>query len=190
MNWEHLRCCDQSVRQNIADGNYRDALEVLVSGYQMTIIGFCTNMLGDQTLAEEVAQDVFLATFIAMPRYREAASIRTWLFAIARKCCYKFIRSRRQRSRIQQQRQALIAERSHRDPPLPPEQNPEIPLQQIRQALQKLSKADRSLLLMRYDSGLQIADLAHIFGISVASVRRRLAKALDHLREIVNDDIR
>lgn len=190
MNWENLRSCDQSARQHIDDGNYRDALEVLVLGYQKIIIGFCTNMLGDQTQAEEVAQEVFLATFQAMPRYRQDASVRTWLFAIARKCCYKFIRSRRQRGRIQRQRQALIAERSHRDPPLSPENDPEIPLQEIRQALQKLNKSDRSLLLMRYDSGLQITDLAHILGISVASVRRHLAQALDHLREVVNDDIR
>ena len=40
---------------------------------------------------------------------------------------------------------------------------------------------------MRYDTGLLLADVAHILGISEASVRRRLARALQHLREVMND---
>jgi RNA polymerase sigma-70 factor (ECF subfamily) len=190
MNWESLESCNQIVLSHIADGNYRDALEAMVLGYQNAMVGFCTNMLGDQIQAEETAQEIFCVAFQAMPRYRQTASVRTWLFSIARKQCFKFMRTQRQRGRIERERQTLIAEGSHRDPSLSPEDDPEAEVREVRQALQQLDKAERSLLLMRYDSGLQITDLAHILGISVSTVRRRLARALDHLREVVNDDPR
>lgn len=190
MNWERLEKCDQIVLSHIVDGNYHDALEAMVGGYQHVMVGFCTNMIGDQTQAEETAQEIFCVAFQAMPRYRQAASIRTWLFAIARKQCFKVMRTQRRRGRIERERLSLIAERSHRDPALAPEEDPEIAVRELRQALQRLDKAERSLLLMRYDSELQISELAHILGISVASVRRRLARALDHLREVLTDDPR
>ncbi len=188
MNWESLRAYDETVRHEMAGGNYRNALEALVCGYQHILIGFCANMLGDQEPAEELAQDVFLAAFRAMSGYRGEASVRTWLFAIARKQCYKALRKRRQRGRIEREKQEIIAEQVHRTPTGSPEENLETEFWRIRQGLNRLDKGERSLLLMRYDTGIQITELGHILGISVASVRRRLARALDHLREVINDD--
>lgn len=190
MNWESKERDEQIILSHIADRNYRDALEVLVSVYQNAMIGFCTNMLGDLTQAEETAQEIFCVAYQALPRYRQTASVRTWLFSIARKQCFRVLRKRRQRSRIERERQSLIAERSHRTPSLSPEDDPETEIRVIHRGLEQLNKAERSLLLMRYDSGLLITDLSHILGISVASVRRRLARALDHLREVVSNDPR
>jgi DNA-directed RNA polymerase specialized sigma24 family protein len=40
-----------------------------------------------------------------------------------------------------------------------------------------LDRLQRALLLMRYDTGLTLAEIAHILGVSEAGVRRRLARA-------------
>ena len=58
----------------------------------------------------------------------------------------------------------------------------------VSQGLRRLDKAERALLMMRYDTGLPIADMADILGISVATVRRRLAAALQRLREVMHRD--
>ena len=190
MNWRSLEKYDQIVLSRLVDGDYAGALEALVLGYQHIMVGFCTNMLGDQTQAEETSQEIFCVAFQAMPRYRQAASVRTWLFSIARKQCFKALRTQHRRGRIERERESLIADRIHRDPDLSPEDDPDAAVREIRQALLKLDKSERSLLLMRYDSELKITELAHILGISAASVRRRLARALDQLREAVKDDPR
>ena len=41
---------------------------------------------------------------------------------------------------------------------------------------------------MHYDTGLPVADIAHILGIAPVSVRRRLARALQRLREVIHHD--
>jgi RNA polymerase sigma-70 factor (ECF subfamily) len=188
MDWESLRVYDETIRRNLATDDFREALEALVRGYQHVIVGFCTNLLGDATLGEEVAQDVFLAAYRAMPSFRGQASVRTWLFAIARKQCFKSLRNRHRRSRLEHAQQDTIAAMAHRDPPPLPGEDPEVRVRRVHQSLPQLDKTERALLMMRYDAGLPIADMAHILGISESSVRRRLADALQRLREVMHDD--
>ena len=186
MNRETWQAYEDLVQRDIALGRFRDALETLVRGYQHVIVGFCANMLGDPDDGEEIAQEVFLAVYTAMPRFRGQASVRTWLFAIARKQCLKTLRNRRRRKRLQHDQRQAIAETSHREPSLSPEEDPEAQLQLVKNSLGRLDKAERALLLMRYDAGLPIADISHVLGLSVASVRRRLVRALHHLREVMD----
>lgn len=188
MDWESLRVYDETFHRNLVADDFQGALEALVRGYQHAMVGFCTNMLGDAHLGQEVAQEVFLAAYQAMPSFRGQASVRTWLFAIARKQCLKVLRNRGRRSHLEHDQQYAIAAMAHRDPPTPPGEDPEARVRRVQQSLQQLEKTERSLLMMRYDTGLQIADMAHILGISVSSVRRRLADALQRLREVMHDD--
>lgn len=188
MNWDRLRSCDDTVQSELAESDFHGALEALVHGYQHAVVGFCRNMLGDVTQAEEVAQEVFLAAHKAMPRFRRQSSVRTWLFAIARKQCLKTLRNRGRRSRIVHDKRSFIAEGVHRDPPLEPGEEPEALLRLVQQGLNQLPDAERALLTMRYDTGLAVAEIAHILRISTASVRRRLAHALRCLREVMDSD--
>ena len=187
MDWNAQQACDDDVRRTLASGAFHQALETLVQGYQQAVVGFCVNMVGDSHHGEDIAQDVFLAVYKAMPRFRQQASVRTWLFAIARRQCLKAMRDRRRRHRLEHERQKTIAATAHRNIPETPEDDPERQLQLVKQGLTHLGKHERALLLMRYDTGLLLTDVAHILGISEASVRRRLARALRHLREVMND---
>ena len=187
MEWNAQQACDEDVLRALASGAFPRALETLVQGYQRAVVGFCVNMTGDVHQGEDLAQDVFLAAHKALPRFRRQASVRTWLFAIARRQCLKALRDSRRRRRLEQERQAAIAAAAHRNVPDTPQDDPEHQLRLVRQGLARLDKHERALLLMRYDTGLLLTDMAHILGISEASVRRRLAGALRHLREVMSD---
>jgi RNA polymerase sigma-70 factor (ECF subfamily) len=188
MDWERLRPHDEAILNDIADGDYRRALGMLVRGYQQAMVGFCYNMLGEDAWAEETAQDIFLDAYKAMPRFRQQASVRTWLFAIARNKCLQVRRNRDRRGRIQQNKQEIIAQSAHREPPAAAEEHSEAMLQLVRQGLEQLPDAERELLAMRYDTGLSVADIAQVRGMSMATVRRRLARALEALREVVDSE--
>jgi RNA polymerase sigma-70 factor (ECF subfamily) len=186
MDWGAYHACDDYVQRLIAQGEYRSALETLVQGYQHLIVRHCTAMLGDAAHGEEVAQEVFLGAYTAMPRFRQEASIRTWLVAIARKQCLKALRDRRRRQRIEADRRNEIARSAHREPPDPPGEDPEAMRQRVRRGLDLLRPEARAVLLLRYDTGLSLVEIAHILGRSEASVRRQLARALEQLREVLD----
>jgi RNA polymerase sigma-70 factor (ECF subfamily) len=186
MAQEGSQADDADLQRLIVQGDYRPALEGLVRRYQHRIIRYCVAMLGDVGAGEEVAQEVFLGAYHAMPRFRRAAALRTWLWAIARKQCLKALRDQHRRRRLAAVQHQAIVSGAHRAPPDPPEADPEVLLQQIRQGLERLAPAARTVLLLRYDTGLTLEEIAHIVGRSEASVRRQLAQALHHLREDID----
>jgi RNA polymerase sigma-70 factor, ECF subfamily len=178
---------DDQVQRLLAQGDYRAALEALVRGYQHLIVRHCTAMLGDAAHGEEVAQEVFLGAYAAMPRFRREASVRTWLLAIARKQCLKALRDRRRRRRLEEEQQQAIARGAHRAPVDPPEEDPEVLRQRVRRGLDRLGLAERTVLLLRYETGLTLVEVAHIVGRSEAGVRRQLARALAQLRTALEE---
>jgi RNA polymerase sigma-70 factor (ECF subfamily) len=62
-----------------------DELRELYRRYAPELFGFATSALGDRELAEEVVQDVFAQLWRHAKDYdQRRASVRTWLYAIAR----------------------------------------------------------------------------------------------------------
>jgi RNA polymerase sigma factor (sigma-70 family) len=73
-----------------AESQFRFAFEMLVHSYHRAVIGFCVNMLGQwASQAEDLAQEVFLALWKTLPQFRQEASLRTWVFTIARYQCFE-----------------------------------------------------------------------------------------------------
>jgi RNA polymerase sigma-70 factor, ECF subfamily len=187
MEGDTSQAADDQVQRLIARGAYRQALEELVRGYQHLIVRYCVMMLGDTGLGEEVAQEVFLGAYAALPRFRREASVRTWLLAIARKQCLRALRDRRRRQRLEEEQRQEIARGAQRAPPDPSEEDPEVLRQRVRRGLDRLGAAERTVLLLRYETGLTLVEVAHILGRSEASVRRQLARALEQLRTALEE---
>jgi RNA polymerase sigma-70 factor, ECF subfamily len=188
VDWDKQKAYDEAVQSEIARGDFRRALEVLVEGYQHYIVSFCAHMLGEITHGEEVAQNVFLAAYHAMPAFRQHASVRTWVLAIARKQCFKALRDGQRHRYLEHAQRNVIAAQVHRAPQTSPEHNPEAQLQQVRQSLLQLDQEERALLMMRYEADLSLDNIADILDISKASVRRRLVRALRRLQEVMGDE--
>jgi RNA polymerase sigma-70 factor (ECF subfamily) len=173
----------------IAAQNYLGALDALVHAFQHQIVGYCINMLGDPQDGAEVAQNVFIAAYRAMPRFRGDASVRTWLFAIARNQCLKAMK---QASRREKTRRLPT---THRDDESSPEQLwleiEDETLWEQRQAqvtrlLQHLKKRERDILLMYYYSEATYAEIAARFRVSESTARRRVQQALRRLEEMIS----
>jgi RNA polymerase sigma-70 factor (ECF subfamily) len=205
--WDELAPWESQVLAALVANDFQRAIEALVLGYQHAIVGYCTNMLAGATPAEveEVAQDVFLAAYKALPSFQQQASIRTWVFAIARNRCVTYrTRAQRQWHKAADHREA-VADAVHPNPPVSPEVGLLEAAQEVReenqrvlvaQSLQRLNKQPRDLLMMYYYAELSIADIAKKLWVSETTIRRRLRTAeqqLKHMmatvgRELVNHD--
>ena len=58
----------------------------------------------------------------------------------------------------------------------------------LRNALQRLTPEDRSVVAMRYVLGLSSSEIGRATGLSATGVRSRLARALDRIRKDLGDD--
>ena len=78
---------DGDIRDHLGAGRQSEAFELLLVRYQRKVFHLAWSMLGDETSAEEAAQDVFLRIWKALAGYRGEASLSTWIFAITRNQC-------------------------------------------------------------------------------------------------------
>lgn len=194
--WDDLAPWDRKVLAALGGGDFQRAIDALVLGYQHAIIGYCTHMLTGATPeeVEEVAQDVFLAAYKALPSFQQQASVRTWVFAIARNRCVTYrTRARRQRHIVANHRNAVV-NAVHPNPPVSLEVDLLEAAQDTREeqqrvlvshSLQRLKKQPRDLLMMYYYAELSIADIAQKLWVSETTIRRRLRAAEQQLKHIM-----
>jgi RNA polymerase sigma-70 factor (ECF subfamily) len=83
----------------IRAGRTREAIALSVAEHGAALGRFCMAMLGNQAEADEITQETFLAAFSAFATYREEASVRGFLYGIARHLCATKLAKRTRRER-------------------------------------------------------------------------------------------
>jgi RNA polymerase sigma-70 factor, ECF subfamily len=84
---------DEDVQALLEKHRYRQAFERLVELYEVKVFRLAVMFLRDANRAEEVAQDIFLKLWQALPAYDGRAAPSTWLYTIARNTCLSALRS-------------------------------------------------------------------------------------------------
>lgn len=86
---------DDVLMSRIAGGD-RGAARILMARNLPRILGLARRTLGDETEAEDVAQETFIRVWKAAPRWRSGeARVSTWMCRIAINLCYDRLRKRR-----------------------------------------------------------------------------------------------
>jgi RNA polymerase sigma factor (sigma-70 family) len=192
--WDHLRPWEDQVLTALSVGDFPRAREALVLGFQHVVVGYCTNMLGDATQGEEIAQEVFLGASKALPSFQQKSSVLTWALAIARKQCLAYRGRAWRRARIFEHNRDAILTEVHRNPSDAPDDQlvkteaDELDKQRLEQlslGLRKLNKNERDLLMMRYYEELSLREIAKRFWVGETTVRRRLQKAEERLKKFM-----
>jgi RNA polymerase sigma-70 factor (ECF subfamily) len=159
---------DDDLLARRASGGDRQAFAQLMERYGQPVLSLCYASSLDRHVAEELAQDVFLAAWRGLPRFRGGSSFATWLFAIARNACVDRARRRSSRPRT------TPLEAYHQL------EAPAAPGGDARRALEaaaELSPPLRQALLLRDVQGLSYEEIAELQGVPVGTVRSRLSAA-------------
>ncbi len=170
---EHARRGDQA------------AFEELVHRHQTIAFRTAVMLTGSAADAEEAAQDAFVKAWSALPRFRRGAPFRPWLLAIV-------ANEARTRRRAAGRREAwtLRAVEAERGAPHA-DGDPAATVAvrersaELRAALASLDERDRTVLGLRYLLDLSEREMAAVLGCRQGTVKSRLSRALERLREEV-----
>ena len=160
------------------------AYEELVRMHQATAFRTAYLLAGSTADAEEAAHDAFLKAFHALRRFRRGTPFRPWLLAIV-------ANEARNRRRSAGRRHALALRAAAEIRPGDAAPSPEAAvLSRERQdlvlaAVNRLSEEHRLVVACRYFLDLSEAETASVLGIRTGTVKSRLSRALEHLREEV-----
>ncbi len=86
---------DDAIIQLVQAGRGQAACERLVRDYRRRVFGLAYGILRDRDAAEDLAQEVFVKLWKALPRYDGRAQLSTWIYAITRNAAVSALRARR-----------------------------------------------------------------------------------------------
>jgi RNA polymerase sigma-70 factor (ECF subfamily) len=174
---------DNELIERVLAGN-RDDYAELVRRHHPRVLGLCRSLLGDEALAEDAAQETFLKGYQRLKDFRGDAAFSTWLYRVAVNLC----RDERRR-RARRRSESLDAwtdderERLRELPSGPDEDARREDADLAAKALAGLPEDYRRILILREVEGLEYKELMETLDCSMDSVKAKLRRARESLRE-------
>lgn len=182
---------DEELIQALGNGD-ETALRILVDRYTPAIYKFSVRYTGDESLAHDVCQEVFLKVYRNARRYKPGMPFKTWLFKIVRNTSVDLARPYSYRkihspdpwddtgsSRFSPQQ---ISSETHT-----PEDDyaSKETAQRLESALLRLSDKQRTATILKYYEEMPIKDIAEVMDTTVSSVESLLVRAKCNLLKLL-----
>lgn len=162
------------------------ALNDLMRRWKQPLVTFCLRSTGNLTDAHEIAQETFVKVYSAKKRYRPTARFSTWLFTIANNLCRMRGRWRKRHPEIlKSDRETAIDDRASTATD-PASQSDRADLaRDLDRSIQHLPQDLRAAFVLYELQGLPCREIAEIQQCTVKAVERRLARAREKLRSLL-----
>lgn len=165
------------------------ALERFYDLYFDRVYGYVRRLLGEEHLAEDVTQDIFMHLHRSLQSYDPDRPLRPWVFTIATNKVRDHWRSRRHRDALYEV-SAATEEGSDYDgtPAVSHHRGPDERLasselsEQVAEAIGEMPDIMKTTLVLRYYEGLSFAEIGALVDRNETAVRKRYSRALEELR--------
>jgi RNA polymerase sigma-70 factor (ECF subfamily) len=178
---------DEQLMRSFQRGEVR-AFETLMRRHRTPIHSFLCRQVGDRARAEDLTQEAFLRMVKARHDWEPRATVKTWLFTIARHLAAD--EARRQVHRATEPLdaarpgEASRAERTADGARAPDEAAGDAELRpRLEAALAGLPAEQREVFLLREHVGLSFPEIAAAVGVNENTAKSRMRYALLGLRE-------
>lgn len=159
----------------------------LVRRYESIAFRVAYLVTRDESEAADAAQDAFVRAFRGIGTFKLGQPFRPWVLRIVTNVSVNAVQAARRRTRaIQHAGLEIMA-----DPiqPAPERQIVECERnERLMEAVEMLSPGDRTLIALRYYFELPEAEVAAVLEIARGTVKSRLHRTLERLREIIRSD--
>lgn len=167
-----------------------DGFEELVRRYQRPITGYVFRMLGNYESSLDVTQEVFIKVYNSLAKYSDEYKFSTWLYRIAHNAAIDHMRRNSmatQSIEVENADGTFQLQIESRNPS--PEQEHERGewRSEIEAVVKCLPAAYRDLIVLRHSHDLSYDEIAEITALPLGTVKNRLFRAREMMREIFID---
>jgi len=155
-----------------------ESLGILFERYQVLLFNFYLKLCGDRALSEDLVQEVFFRILKYRQSYRGDTAFRAWMYQIARN------------TRTDHWRRVKTKPETSLEPEMSPAIVPRDEAQQkqeaalLQSALMELPEEKREVLILSRYQDLKYEEIAQMMDCEVNTVKVRVHRALQELREI------
>jgi len=180
---------DLRLVESLRAGSER-AYEDLITRFQQPVYSLALRLLNDQSEASDVVQEVFLKVFRNVGSFRGQSSLKTWIYRItvneAHNARRWFFRHRRREVELDTDPEEarnwkeIIPDRSRSPFEVAVDREQHL---MIEAALDKINPIFREAVVLRDITDLAYEEIAEILGVSLGTVKSRILRGREALRE-------
>ena len=152
------------------------AFEELYNRYSTKIYTYCNRILFDSELAEDVFQETFMKFFESANKDRDMTNVSAFLFKIARNLCINEKQRKHHSFLTFEELIYPVQEKSYES-----QEKKEL----LETALDALPKKYREVLVLKEFLGLSYKEIAEVLETTLPSVRIRIYRAKQKIRELL-----
>ncbi len=168
----------------LARGGVAAAFDTLVRRHQHKVLCVAGRLVGRPSVARDIAQNVFLEIYRALPRYQARGKFVPYLNRVVLNQCRMVFRSARvERSVLESVAQTPIQEGRLAEAEIIARERQ----REVECALLRLSQKLRDVVVLRYSGELAYEEIAETLGVPVGTVKRRLFDAMEKLRQTMEE---
>lgn len=170
---------DEILLGAVRNGSDR-AFNMLIDRHQQAVRGFLRGLMANNSDADDIAQETFLAVWTQAKSFRGQGSVRSWLFSIAWRKAKgsqrRWFRSMRRDTAYHESFLRDTASESRTDAAI-----------LVRQALMSLGMDQRATVMLCLGSGHTHAEASEMLGIPLGTIKSHVLRGREKLREILGD---
>jgi RNA polymerase sigma factor (sigma-70 family) len=165
------------------------SFEQLVRDHQTMVFRTLLRLTGSREHLDDLAQEVFLRLYRALPNFRGEALIATYLYRITMNVAQDEWKRRRKDDRSHVSLSDDVSAWEERLPH--PERNPEQQMEErefqqtVEEQLQQLSQIERTILVLYHQEERTYEQIAYALGMPIGTVRTHLHRGRKKLREAI-----
>lgn len=175
---------DETELIRLSQAGHGEAFGQLVERYKTKVFSLAYGLTRDRATADDLAQEIFIKVYFALPKFRFQSEFGTWLYRVAVNHIRDYLRKSK-----------------HRRRDLPLEKVPEIRMatenrsgevgreEELREvvlrAVDRLPEKHRVILTLRDVQGFSYEEIGRVLGLSPGTVDSRLFRARKKLMAIL-----
>ena len=169
-----------------------DLLDELIGRYQYRLPRYLWALTGNREAAEDLFQETWIRVLEKGHLYNPRWRFETWLFSIARNLAIDLLRQRQPESL-----DALLSPDDAGAAREWPDRNSATPFEtaaageqaeRMKALLRHLSPEAREVLVLRFQEDMNLEEIAEVARIPVSTVKSRLYRGLETLRELLEKE--
>ncbi len=179
------RLSDEEIVGRIINGE-QQLLDQLYDRYSGKIFHKCLSIIKNREAAKDCTHDIMVKIFMNLSKFQGKSAFSLWVHSISYNFCMDYL-SKQKRLDFSDYSENDYDSVASDDEALENKLLQDLKLTQLEEVFEYLNPDEKMILMMRYQDGMSVRDIAESFDIGESAVKMRLKRSRARLADLIEE---